>query len=954
MSAFANYKDRDDIQNNLAKLNYSGRADDEIQEHEQERDEGLDEDEEVVTIGLFLKPGDLVELNVKGREPSLAVFVQQVGVDSQFYSVNGKWCHHRLQQISFAVPGAVNPVFLKPLLPYMPTQTDGVTAKHGIHVPREIGAPIQEMLQQLTKDSERIYRQNASILDTAWPALADKTRVRMMTLSQIAKALLAKNDPGWSPSAAALLAVRKALKHNDFRFRSDVRSQRLTNIFAIRPRDDVELVETILGWVRDYREHQASIVNMKDSTLQKESTGARYVREFVDKAKRLIADSRTRRSVIPGCIGPDQLRDTSTQESGVQKIVWGEPFTSSDQQIIDFLCSWALGDQFVVMAELHSACASIIHAIGLYFDYSTPSGRKKNSAARHSGYLLLQEIGVITPFENRILYNEYLMLPTVRTSRNLELLNTKAELTRRNPDFQDAMRDLRRDWGSTTVYCIDAVGTRDIDDGISIERVPGRPSEYWLHVHVANPSAFFDKSHVLSGLAAHMTESVYTPERKFAMLPSWVAQNYFSLGNNRPAITFSSRIDNAGNLLENKIQHGIVRNVINISPQELSSCLDEENDETIAERLVVGGPLAATQRPRTAPRLTAEQLQELRDMYAAAQSLFQGRKNRGALRINAVDKPQVYVYESPSTRGLNWMPPSNERVRRVQGDPIIEVRGRKAEKGYSVDTINAYQITEEFMMLACRVAGSWCAERNIPVMYRGTVESPSAKQTAAEYREKIVVPHLEKYGFLSYRVGGGYVEVQGRSIAHSSPLPHTIIGADAYVKATSPLRRFSDMISHWQIEAALRYEARNGHKLNAKILAESPRPILPFSQRQMQESIITLSPREKLIQSAQNRSTEFWVVQAFMRAFHYNEAPLPDTFVGRIRLAGGGAASLEASTECTLEGYSVKATMLLRDTHWDHDVFETGDRWEVKLDHIDVFRGQIYARPIKRISREYV
>ena len=49
-----------------------------------------DEAEEVITIGLFLKPGDVVELTQPGREPVLAVFVQQLNNESQFFSVNGR------------------------------------------------------------------------------------------------------------------------------------------------------------------------------------------------------------------------------------------------------------------------------------------------------------------------------------------------------------------------------------------------------------------------------------------------------------------------------------------------------------------------------------------------------------------------------------------------------------------------------------------------------------------------------------------------------------------------------------------------------------------------------------------------------------------------------------------------------------------------------------------------
>ncbi|KAF2439940.1 RNB-domain-containing protein [Karstenula rhodostoma CBS 690.94] len=944
LSAFEKHPAHGDIQNTMAKLSFGSKADEDVEGDEQIRDDENDDDE-LVTIGLFLSPGDVVELSQPGREPVLAVFVQQIELTSQFYSVNGRWTLSRQGRISFAVPGAINPALLEPLVPYMPTATEGVQPKHSVQVPRDIGAPVQELLSELTEESERIYRTNAPVLDSAYSTLADATRTRMMTLSQIAKTLLGKGDPTWSPSPSALLAVRKALKHNEFRFRTDANTQRLTNIFAIRPKVDVEMVETVHEWVREYREHEAALTSTYDKKQPTRSAGARYIHLFVNKAQRLIAESRQSRGSKLGFVGPDRSHESSTQDSpGIKTTFWGDDFTTADRQIISFLQAWVLMDQFANMPNLHAACASILQAIGCYDLVQSPVN-PLSAMGRSVGQMLLQEIGVTTPFENRVIYNENLMLPTVRLSRNLELLNTKAEITRRNPDFKDAMADMRRDWGATTVYCIDSLGAHEIDDGVSIERVHGKPSEYWLHVHVANPTAFFSKTHVLSGLAAHMTETIYTPERSWPMLPSWASQNYFSLGSNRAVITFSARVDDSGNTLESKIQHGIIRKVVSITPEELAIYLDEHSPGE-AKRLVVGGGhVPVDKKSRPLPKLAPEQLQNLRDLYAAARSLWKGRKAAGAVRLYSRDKADVSVYQKPDAGGLTWMPPSVERVRRVVGDPIIELRGDKPHDnaGYFGETIDTSNIVEEMMLLACRTAGSWCAERGIPVMFRGTVESPTAPLSLKEFREKVLYPELEKNGHLTMLTAQNYLGALGRSIAHSSPIPHHVLGAKAYIKVTSPLRRFSDMIAHWQIEAALRYEARTGQKLDARALADAPRPILPFSHRQMQESIITLSPRERVISKANKESNAFWAVQAFMRAFYYQEAPLPDTFTVRIQRTDPIHGS-----KGWFEGYRMSVILA---SSADGD-YEVGDRWEAKISHIDSFKSQIHAVPIRLISRE--
>jgi hypothetical protein len=947
LSAFENHPANNDMQNGLSKLSSSFKADEDA--NAREWDGGLDDEgEELITIGLFLKPGDVVELSQPGREPVLAVFVQQLNNDSQFLSANGRWTHSALARVAFAIPGCIDPALLQPVLPFMPTTPSMASPKADVHVPRELAAPIITTLERMTAEAERIYRTNAPVLDTAYAVLADSARTRMMTLTQIAKTLLARNDPTWVPSAAALLAVRKALNHNEFRFRSDIRSHRLTNVFAIRPKSDVQVVETVHEWIREYREYLALSISRPQDSVKLRTKGAGYILDFLEKARRLIARSRKYREPNHGGVGPSKSRSSAQNESSGLEIMWGEPFTSADKQIINFLQAWVLTGQFKAMGGLHAACASLILATECYKpDVYPATGTQDQSlgSMKHAtGLLFLQEIGVLSPHENRAIFDEQLMLPTVRLSRNLELLNTKAELTRRNPDFRDSMADLRRDWGSTTVYCIDDAGALEIDDGVSIERIKDAEDEFWLHVHVANPTAFFDKTHTLSGLAAHMTETVYTPERSFPMLPSWATQGYFSLDRNRPVITFSSRVDGTGKVLETKIQHGIIRHVVSITPSEVATLLgDHSTDASRTRRLVVGGEIVRG-KERPLPSVSPTQLQELRDLFTAAKVLWEGRKAAGGVRFGT-GSAVVRVFESANKAGLTWNPPSLERARLIHGDPIIEITNVIPE-GYMPTTIGPRNIVEEMMMLAGQTAATWCTERNIPVMYRGTIEPPASGDLPSKELQRLVQSHIEQYGNVPLDLTMRYGKSLGRAIAHSSPLPHKIIGVPGYVKVTSPLRRFSDMIAHWQIEAAIRYEARSGKKFDATETSTSPRSILPFSQRQMQESIVTLSPRERIISTTKRDSTLFWAAQAFLRASQYKEATLPDVFRYWVRLSlGRGVNAVWNGTVGELPEYGLKATM---EPHAD---VKEGDEWEVMLDGVDVYTRTIFVKPVRRLSR---
>jgi hypothetical protein len=941
LDAFENHPahGEEHIQNHLSKLSFEAKAD------EADIDNGFriredDEDEELVTIGLFLNPGDVVELSQPGHESVLAVFVQQLGLKSQFFSANGRWCHSNLQRITFAVPGCIDPDLINPLIPFMPTKPTEVAANDTTQVPRHLAAPVQAVLHQLIEHSERIYRTNAPVLDSAYSILADANRPRLLTLSQIAKTLLAKTDPTWTPSPPSLLAVRKALNHNEFRFRSDARSHRLTNVFSIRSKNDVEVVETVQEWIREYKEHEAQLANLNRADDQpRRRKGAAYIADFITKARRLISVSRKYRQPLPGCVGPSQNLIPLSETDSNMRVEWGEEFNRVEKQIINFFQSWVLTGAFQNMANLHSSCTVLLNYIGLYQeDHLHHKGiGRKDTMGRNIGYLFLQELGVLSPHENRNLYDEQLMLPTVRLSRNLELLTTKAELIRRNPDFRDSMSDLRRDWGDTLVWCIDDAEAHEIDDGVSIERVPGRKSEFWVHAHIANPTAFFDKTHVLSGLAAHMTETVYTPERVFPMIPTWASKDYFGLKPNRPVITFSSRIDGAGNTLETKIQHGIIRNVKSITYTDLSTYLGETFKGNI-NRLVVGGEVPLKSE-RTLPEFQPSRLQNLQDMYTAAKAVWASREAAGAVRYN-MSSSDVRVLKKSGQSGLTWRSPSMDKARLIHGDPVIQV---SASAPGGVSGMDSRNIVEEMMLLACRSAASWCAERGIPVMFRGTVEMPTLGMSSEEIQRKLVNPQLEKQGYLSPAVVAQYVGSLGRSVAHSAPIPHRGIGAKAYLKVTSPLRRFSDMIAHWQIEAAVRHEARTGQKINSALLANAQRPILPFSQRQMQESIITLSPRERIIAQAKRGSVHHWALQAFMRALYFKEAPLPETFTCWIRTVDMDKYNVGVLTDLSMKVIVENVPGM---------TFQIGDEFEVKLARVDLFYDSLFVTPIRLLRRE--
>jgi exoribonuclease-2 len=88
----------------------------------------------------------------------------------------------------------------------------------------------------------------------------------------------------------------------------------------------------------------------------------------------------------------------------------------------------------------------------------------------------------------------------------------------------------------TPAFSLDDIGTTEIDDAFSVERV--RPGEVRIGVHIAAPALGFAPGSPLGAIARERLSTAYMPGRKFTMLPEDVIER-FSLdhGGERPAVS---------------------------------------------------------------------------------------------------------------------------------------------------------------------------------------------------------------------------------------------------------------------------------------------------------------------------------------------------------------------------------------------------------------------------------
>ena len=961
-------RDGDNILNTFTRLPDPSQALRQ-QEHDNEEEESraafanyhgssssTDEDGSSAIDGRFLAMGDLVELEFVNseRESMLAVFVRKIGQDSQFFTMQGRWMHLREKSVQYSVPGWVDPKLVEPLLDHLPTEDD-VQDLEGLRnhayledlsVPREKAAPLVSRMVQFHTESQAIYRQHASALDDAYGILGHETDLRYGSLTSAATTLL--RMPAEKLPVTALFTVRKALSHAGFAFNIDRRSHRLTGYLQIRSKEQVRMVEQVRGWLRSWQNDMAlrSALGSDELALAKHRTskGAQYVYDFIEKARKIALKSREdRKPTASGNIGPSKKRFPITPDSDSVRMTRDTQFSEQDTEIVRFMESWCCSMTFVGLPRLEALPPLILQATGLYPDLTLNLP---------TGFLFLQELGTIMPYENRVRFDQHLLLPSSQHSKPLQALMSSVMEMQNNHNFQDTMKGLRKDWGSLPIYCIDGASAHEIDDGLSIEEaapLPNGKRTWWAHIHIANPTAHFARDHPLAKMARHMGESIYMPERAYMMLPRWATAQHFSLAKDRPCLTFSARIDEDGEKIAQEVCAGVVRNVLMLTLEDVEKLLGGRLQETRPETVYQVGGEPPPPRGRTTHReaVTSEQVEELKMLRHLSGKRFERRTRSGGVIFDA-HVPEVEVWQSWKMSGLAWDHPYRKGARHIEGDPVIQFRTRGFINWFAPSPEVANVLVREMMLLACEVAASWCAERQVPAIFRGTIRKPDRLDPEI-FRKEILEPVAARSpnGEIPMHLGIPYVQSLGNTKLSSKPLRHRVLSMDYYSKVSSPLRRYGDMILHWQIEAALREEARTGHSLQTSD-PKVDRSFLPFSAAVLETIIVGLQPRELLIHRAKTYAENFWATLLLFRAFFFDECDLPFRSNARLYISSNDFGHMAIG--CQSIDLNVSANMEFPEKYGLGKA-QYGDVWECELVDVHVFKKVPIFRPIRLLER---
>ncbi len=152
-----------------------------------------------------------------------------------------------------------------------------------------------------------------------------------------------------------------------------------------------------------------------------------------------------------------------------------------------------------------------------------------------------------------------------------------------------------------------------------------------------------------------------------------------------------------------------------------------------------------------------------------------------------------------------------------------------------LDDSSSRQLVAEMMILAGEVAARYGQTHNIPLPFRG---QPQPELPPDE--ELLLLPA----GFVRSCAMRRCMPKSEMSI---TPVRHAGLGLDTYTQATSPIRRYSDLLTHFQLKAHLRGDG------------------LPFSAEQLKEVMMTVLSATQEATMVERQTNRYYALEYLRR-----------------------------------------------------------------------------------------
>ncbi|KAG0328695.1 exosome catalytic subunit dis3 [Podila horticola] len=391
----------------------------------------------------------------------------------------------------------------------------------------------------------------------------------------------------------------------------------------------------------------------------------------------------------------------------------------------------------------------------------------------------------------------------------------------------------REDFRQLNVCSIDPPGCTDIDDALHVVPLPN--GNYQVGVHIADVTHFVKPNNVMDQEAASRGTTVYLVDKRIDMLPGLLGTNLCSLRSNVERLAFSCiwELNDNAEIVSVRFTKSVIASKASLTYEEAQNRIDDD-------------------------RMQDDITKGIRTLNMLAKKLKQKRLDMGALTLAS---PEVRFSLEHDTQD----PVDVEMKELKETNALVE------EFMLLANISVARKIYEKFpdsAMLRCHPTppASSFEKLEKAVSRMGISIDHSTSKTLSDSLDNAVIPE-EPYFNKLLRIMTTRCMMQAVYFCSGSmteqEFRHYGLATDIYTHFTSPIRRYSDVMVHRQLHAAIDSDISYGNELTDK--------------EAMNELCGVLNHRNRMAQHAARSSVEL-----FTHLFFKNKVEEEEGYVIRI------------------------------------------------------------------------
>ncbi|MEB3340605.1 ribonuclease R family protein [Okeania sp.] len=205
------------------------------------------------------------------------------------------------------------------------------------------------------------------------------------------------------------------------------------------------------------------------------------------------------------------------------------------------------------------------------------------------------------------------------------------------------------------------------------------------------------------------------------------------------------------------------------------------------------------------------------------------------LQLKIKLEPEIHALNDWAKQRFKWRQ-SQGSISIYMPESVIKVKNEGEEITVELlDDSPSRQLVAEMMIMAGEVGAKYGQEHNLPLPYRSQPQPELPPES-----ELMLLPAGPVRSTAMRRC-------MPKSEMGTIPARHASLALETYVQVTSPIRRYSDLLAHFQIKAHLRGDP------------------LPFTQDKMQEMVMSLVPAVKEASSVERFTNRYWGLEYLRR-----------------------------------------------------------------------------------------